>query len=326
MKKEEKPTHVRFDWAIKRLLRNKANFVVLEGFLSELLGEDITITDCLESEGNQKSKKDKYNRVDILVQNAKKEIIWIEVQNDSEYDYFHKMLYGSSKLVTEYIKLKEKYRQIRKIYSINIVYFDLGQGQDYIYKAETEFIGYHKNDKLALSDGQKELFRLEQIAGIFPTYYLLKINNFNDKAKDRLDEWIYFLKHSTIKKSFTAKGLKEADEIMSLDRMTEKERRAYIKYLEDLSYEDSIAETKKFDQDKREEKIRKEGVEEGIELGIEKGIELGIEKEREKQRLEKNEIIIEMIKDGLSDNQISKIIKSDVSDIILIRKKLKIKE
>jgi len=44
---------VRFDWAMKRLLRNKANFGVLEGFLSELLREDIQIDQILESEGNQ---------------------------------------------------------------------------------------------------------------------------------------------------------------------------------------------------------------------------------------------------------------------------------
>ncbi len=35
--------HIRFDWAMKRLLRNKANFEVLEGFMSELLYEDIFI-------------------------------------------------------------------------------------------------------------------------------------------------------------------------------------------------------------------------------------------------------------------------------------------
>ena len=34
---------IRFDWAIKRLLRHKANFGILEGFLSVLLNEDITI-------------------------------------------------------------------------------------------------------------------------------------------------------------------------------------------------------------------------------------------------------------------------------------------
>ena len=35
--------YIRFDWAMKRLLRNKANFAVLEGLLTTLLGEKITI-------------------------------------------------------------------------------------------------------------------------------------------------------------------------------------------------------------------------------------------------------------------------------------------
>ena len=42
--------YIRFDWAMKRLLRNKANFSVLEGLLTTLLGENITIRDLLESE------------------------------------------------------------------------------------------------------------------------------------------------------------------------------------------------------------------------------------------------------------------------------------
>jgi hypothetical protein len=59
-------TLIRFDWAIKRLLRNKANFTVLEGFLSELFYDDIKINKILESESNQESADDKFNRVDIL--------------------------------------------------------------------------------------------------------------------------------------------------------------------------------------------------------------------------------------------------------------------
>ena len=35
--------HIRFDWAIKRLLRQKSNFGILEGFLSELLNFDVKI-------------------------------------------------------------------------------------------------------------------------------------------------------------------------------------------------------------------------------------------------------------------------------------------
>jgi len=43
---------ISFDWAIKRILRSKANFEILEGFLSELLKEDITILEVLESESD----------------------------------------------------------------------------------------------------------------------------------------------------------------------------------------------------------------------------------------------------------------------------------
>jgi DNA-binding sugar fermentation-stimulating protein len=71
---------IRFDWAVKKLLRNKANFVVLEGFLSELFFEDIKIQKILESQGNQETDEDKYNRVDILTQNSKNELIIVEIQ------------------------------------------------------------------------------------------------------------------------------------------------------------------------------------------------------------------------------------------------------
>ena len=45
--------YIRFDWAVKRMLRDKANCAVLEGLITVLLGEKITISEILESEGNQ---------------------------------------------------------------------------------------------------------------------------------------------------------------------------------------------------------------------------------------------------------------------------------
>lgn len=53
----------------------------------------------------------------------------IEIQNNRELDYFHRMLYGVSKTISEYIGLGDAYSEVRKVYSINIVYFDLGQGK-----------------------------------------------------------------------------------------------------------------------------------------------------------------------------------------------------
>ena len=63
-------TYIRFDWAMKRLLRDKANFKVLEGLLTTLLNEKITIKNLLESESNQEEEYDKYNRVDLLAENS----------------------------------------------------------------------------------------------------------------------------------------------------------------------------------------------------------------------------------------------------------------
>ena len=122
MNSNNKNQIIRFDWAMKRLLRNKANFSVLEGLLTTLLGEKIIIQRLLESESNQENEYDKYNRVDMLAEDSKGELILIEVQNNSEYAYFQRMLFGTSKLVTEYINRGESYDKVRKVYSVNIVF------------------------------------------------------------------------------------------------------------------------------------------------------------------------------------------------------------
>jgi predicted transposase/invertase (TIGR01784 family) len=225
---------IRFDWAIKRLLRNKANFVVLEGFLSELLFDNIKIEKILESESNQETEEDKYNRVDILTQNSKNELIIIEIQSSYEIDYFHRMAYGVSKSISENLKLGQQYSEIKKVISINIVYFDLGQGEDYIYKGKTDFIGLHQKDLLGLSEKPKTTFLKEEVSNIFPEYYLLKVNQFNDIAKDTLDEWVYFLKNSEVKDNFKAKGLKEAGEVLDIMRLPTDDQYGYNRYLDSL--------------------------------------------------------------------------------------------
>lgn len=242
---------IRFDWAIKRLLRNKANFNVLEGFLSELFRSDIKINKILESESNQKASDDKFNRVDLLVEDYKGELMIIEIQNQNEFDYFQRMIYGTAKVISEYINLGESYENIKKVYSINIVYFDLGQGADYVYHGRTDFKGLHKSDTLKLSDKQKEMFGKSEPFEIFPEYYVIKVNQFDDVAKDTLDEWIYFLKNNEIPEEFKAKGLSQAREILKMDNLTESERAQYIRHLENLSYKASMVRTWKAEEEDR---------------------------------------------------------------------------
>ncbi len=252
---------IRFDWAIKRLLRNKANFVVLEGFLSEVLFDEIRIKNIIESESNQEDAEDKYNRVDILTENSKNELIIVEIQNSYEIDFFHRMNFGVSKSISENLQLGQKYSEIKKVISISIVYFDLGQGQDYVYKGKTDFRGLHQNDLLGLSDKQKTTFQKDNVSDIFPEFYLLKVNQFNDNAKDTLDEWIYFLKNSEVKDSFKAKGLKEAGEVLDIMRLAKEDKYGYNRYLDSLSLKASEIFTLQTEAEfKLKEEIAKKGI------------------------------------------------------------------
>ena len=239
----KKRQFVSFDWALKKLLRSKANFVILEGFLSELLGEDIKILTVLESESNKNHALDKSNQVDLLVKNKKEEMIIVEVQYDYEADYMQRILYGTSKIIVENIVEGMSYSNIKKVISVSIVYFDLGQGDDYVYKGTTKFIGLHKHDELKLSDSQKEFYATDEVHKIYPEYYILKINQFNDVAKNGLDEWIYFLKNDAIKKGSTAKGLKEAATELNIMKMPPEEQKAFDRYREDLMYQASMFES-----------------------------------------------------------------------------------
>lgn len=262
---------IRFDWAIKRLLRNKADYSILEGFLSELLKDDITIHSILESEGNQKVYSDKFNRLDMLVKNAKDELVVIEIQNENEYDYFHRMAYGTAKVISEYISVGEPYKNIKKVFSINIVYFDLGQGEDYIYHGKTDFIGRHTLDKLKLSAKQSELLggKTDPFQ-IFPEYYIIKVNNFDDIAKDPLDQWIYYFKNNEIKDEFSAKGIDKAKELWRVDNLPAEERESYLKHIENLHYSASMAWTLKVDAEDRVKKERSIEIAKGM---IEKNID-----------------------------------------------------
>ncbi len=231
---------VRFDWAVKRLLRNKANYGILEGLLSELLLDDIKIEAILESESNQNTGDNKYNRVDLLVKDTKGEQVIIEVQSSRVQDFLMRMLYGTSKLITDNMEIGMGYNKIKKIISLNIVYFDLGHGEDYIYHGSTNFVGMHKHDVLQLSAREQNVYKLQQIEKLYPEYYIIKVNQFDGLAKNGLDEWIYFFKNDEIKADFKAKGLGEAKEKLNILNFNKKELAEYESFIKDWRYENSL--------------------------------------------------------------------------------------
>lgn len=258
---------ISFDWAMKRLLRDKANHAVLEGLMTSLLNEKFTIVRFLESESNQEDENDKFNRVDILAENEKGELTIFEIQNTRELAYFHRILYGVSKVITDYINIGEDYEKVRKVYSINIVYFTLGQAKDYVYHGKTVFQGLHDpHDILKLSNRQSEVFfgdtfkngekSQREASDIFSEYYLLCVNNFDKVAKTHLDEWIRFLKTGEIEDSDTAPGLADAKECLDVRKLSREEYLVYRHHKENEAYQRSVIST---------------GYDDGMQDGIKKG-------------------------------------------------------
>lgn len=257
----ENNKYIRFDWAAKRMLRDKANFGVLEGLVTVLLNEEIHITEILESEGNQEDVYDKFNRVDIKATNSKGEIIIVEIQLTRELYYLERILYGVSKAITEHISLGDKYDKVKKVYSINILYFDLGQGSDYLYHGRTTFRGVHTDDTLVVNAKERGAIRMRAPEDIFPEYFIIRVNEFNKVATTPLEEWLDYLKNGHIKESTTAPGLDEARKRLQYLSMNKQDRMAYDRHIDAIMVQNDVLDTAKM-----------EGHAEGFEEGVMKGI------------------------------------------------------
>lgn len=310
-----KINYIRFDWAIKKLLRDKANFGILEGFIEVFLKkEGCKIIEILESESNQKFDDDKFNRVDIKAKDADGEIFIVEIQLTRYVNYMERVLFGAAKAVTEQLNDGDDYGKIKKIYSISIVYYDFGVGKDYLYVGETKFVGVHCNDELLISEKEElTLFEKEQdkaknkdrkfkyerhnAGNIMPTYYMIRVNAFDDTIKTAMDEWMEFLKNSEIKSDTKVPGLVEAKEVMKFDRMTKEEQDTYIRHLDSVANEKEAILTAKI-----EGKI--EGREEGRAEGIAQGKAEGIKATAKRMKAE-----------GLDINLIAKITQLPLSEI-----------
>lgn len=291
-----KDRYIRFDWAIKRLLRQKANFDVLEGFLTVFIGEEVKIVEILESEGYQQTPDDKFNRVDIKARNSKGEIILVEVQNTSELYYLERILYGVAKAITEHIHLGDTYKEVKKVYSISILYFDIGKGADYLYVGQNKFIGVHTNDQLVITAKEKGALVQKSPAEIFPEYILVRVNEFDKVAVTPLEEWVAYLKSGVIKENTTAPGLQEARKKLQYYSMTDAERYAYDEHLNAVMIQNDVLGN-----------AREEGLAEGRAEGLTQGRAEGLTQGRAEGRAEaKKDIVKSMLSNGLSVEQAAK--------------------
>ena len=274
----EESKYIRFDWAIKRILRDKANKEVLEGLIHVLIGQPVTITEILESENNKDRLEDKGNRVDVKAQTEKGEIIIVEVQLTKERDFFQRILFGTATAINDQIGIRQHYDVIKKVYSINILYFNFGKGDDYAFHGVTTFHGMTNKDAVLEFNTRREKEyidneqrRMTMPEEVFPEYFLLIVDRFDEVAKTPIEEWMAYLKDGAIRDDTTAPGLQEARRKLAFMSMTENERREYREYMVSVHAAKDALDTAKADG-------RAEGLAEGLAKGMEKGLAEGMEK------------------------------------------------
>lgn len=231
---------IRFDWAIKRLLRQKANFGVLEGFLTVFLNEKVEIVEILESEGNQEAADDKFNRVDIKAKNSKGEIIIVEVLYISILYYYEHLIHGVNKTILERIKTQLAQQEIKNVYSIYLFYLDFGIGTDYLYHGQNQFTGVHTKDQLVVTAREKNVIVPQNPSEIFPEYLLARMKEFNQVAISPLEEWMEYLKNGIIKENTSAPGLREAREKLQYYSMSDAERYAYDEHINAVMIQNDV--------------------------------------------------------------------------------------
>ncbi len=286
--------YIRFDWAMKYILRDKANFEILEGLVSVLLNDSIKIEEILESEANQDDDRDKFNRVDIKAKNSRGDIIIVEVQLTTQLHYLERILYGTSKAITEHMSLGDDYGKVRKVYSISILYCDFGKGADYVYHGRTSFIGLHTHDELLVSKRQRGVIEHQLPHEIFPEYYILRVNSFEKIQDTPLDEWMQYLKEGKIKEETETPGLQRARAKLNYLNMSKDERRAYERYAENIAYQNDVIANARVEGQSEgfvkgtkhgHAKGRAEGLAEGRAEGLAEGRAEGIAEEKRKNAL-----------------------------------------
>lgn len=238
----QKNSYIRFDWAIKRLLRDKANFSVLEGLLTVLLCEEIRIKEIIKDEKAYCVWDDaQTDRIDIKAKDKKGDDIVIRIQNMRKLYYLERIRFGTPAFA------KHIYQEVNKVYLVSILYFDLGKGNDYLYHGQNRFIGVHTNDELLITAKEEGAIIQKLPQEVFPEYYLIRVNEFNQVAKTPLEEWVKYLKTGIIDPDTTATGLPEAREKLRYYDMSPEERHEYDEHVNAIMIQNDVLNTAKLE-------------------------------------------------------------------------------
>ena len=300
---------ISFDYAIKYLLKDKADYDIVEGFISALIAQEgykpVKIKALLDAESNKESKLLKRSIADLIVEDEEGNNYIIEIDRAYTHLFLHKAVFNTSRLIVDNLGTNQDYLKIKKVFHINLLYFPFSDTKSPLHHGKVIF---HEIDKshpvdFHLVDRGMNIFDLHNI---FPEYFVISIPLFDDVIKQEIDEWLYLMKHSEVKESFKSPYMQKVAQRLNILKMSNAERNIYDSYImESMKGRDYLVSA--------EERGRGEGIqigkEEGIQIGKEEGAQLA-KIEMAKKMLSLN-IALEIVAEttGISMQELEKLQK-----------------
>ncbi|EMI71702.1 hypothetical protein LEP1GSC072_1086 [Leptospira noguchii str. Bonito] len=243
------------------------------------------------------SPNDKRSYLDIRAQDEDGKIFHVEIQVAHQSSFVKRSLYYLSGLIRDQLNRGSMYSDLKPVYQINIVDFDLIPSENFHSKFKFR---EESNPDIILTDDVE--------------IHFLELSKFVKRdvreLRNNLEIWLYVLKHTS--------------------ELEEEEMRILVDKTPDLSKAFTILEQYSNDPQKRNEleaKLKSDrdyaydlaarfeaGELQGIQKGIEKGIKKGIEKGAEKEKLK---FARKMLQKGMDVNTILEITglsKKDLKD------------
>ena len=224
---------VSFDYAIKYLLKDKADYDIVEGFISAIISSSgyppVKIKALLESESNKEERELKRSIADVIVADESGSMYIVEIDRSYTDLFLYKACFNTSRLIVDSISSGNDYSQIKKVIHINMLYFPSHNMKSPMHHGRTIF---HEVDRDHPQDIHLESLGAKSFDAhhIFPEYFVISVPLFNDVIKDELDEWLYMMKHSTVKEDFKSPYMKKLYQRLSVLTMPSAERAIYLEY------------------------------------------------------------------------------------------------